>query len=411
MKSKENSNINIDIKNPSKNKKNNTIDFRSLCSMNDSNMSAIDKKIKTKYTSALTYINNLTDKKITIPTSSSIKKHKIQKLKNEMLSSLINNIHSTKYKNNTDKNTLNGNHNRNNSINFQEMKGDYFSKKMKNILTSSEKSIDSNSKKNRSTISNLYNNKSINEKTKQKIEQIISIFNPHIIMSDPKENKTNKQKRKRKNQYQMFDDTSPTYKFKQLRSRKRDERIISDGVVLGQSNDYNELLSDRYVSKVNTHVDFYDTFLGINTKKSASCQRIIHMTKVIKSELQGKNNLNMDFDQFKLNNDDNLNKDLFPMTHERKIKNKLIDFRHFEIFPDINRRNKKEELLAAYAENNLKIITEIKGDLKNDENKFVDQSKKMLKDDLKGLNIKFDEKKAEPKIDVKEEINIDDLLD
>ena len=81
--------------------------------MNDSNMSAIDKKIKTKYTSALTYINNLTDKKITIPTSSSIKKHKIQKLKNEMLSSLINNIHSTKYKNNTDKNTLNGNHNRN----------------------------------------------------------------------------------------------------------------------------------------------------------------------------------------------------------------------------------------------------------------------------------------------------------
>ena len=230
-------------------------------------------------------------------------------------------------------------------------------------------------------------------------------------MSDPKENKTNKQKRKRKNQYQMFDDTSPTYKFKQLRSRKRDERIISDGVVLGQSNDYNELLTDRYVSKVNTHVDFYDTFLGINTKKSASCQRIIHMTKVIKSELQGKNNLNMDFDQFKLNNDDNLNKDLFPMTHERKIKNKLIDFRHFEIFPDINRRNKKEELLAAYAENNLKIITEIKGDLKNDENKFVDQSKKMLKDDLKGLNIKFDEKKEEPKIDVKEEINIDDLLD
>ena len=46
------------------------------------------------------------------------------------------------------------------------------------------------------------------------------------------------------------------------------------------------------------------------------------MTKVIKSELQGKNNLNMDFDQFKLNNDDNLNKDLFPMTHERKNKTK-----------------------------------------------------------------------------------------
>ena len=116
MKSKENSNINIDIKNPSKNKKNNTIDFRSLCSMNDSNMSAIDKKIKTKYTSALTYINNLTDKKITIPTSSSIKNHKIEKLRSEMFSSIINNIHSSRYKTNANKKVSNGNHNRNNSI-------------------------------------------------------------------------------------------------------------------------------------------------------------------------------------------------------------------------------------------------------------------------------------------------------
>ena len=69
-------------------------------------------------------------------------------------------------------------------------------------------------------------------------------------MSDPKENKSKEKKRKRKNQSQMFDDTSPTYKFKQLRAKKRDERIISDGIVIGPSYDSNELLSDRYVPKL-----------------------------------------------------------------------------------------------------------------------------------------------------------------
>ena len=65
-----------------------------------------------------------------------------------------------------------------------------------------------------------------------------------------------------------------------------------------------------------------------------------------------------------MKNNDNFNKDLFALTYERKIRNKLVDFHHFEIFPDITRRNKKEELLMSYAENNLKIIIDIKGDLK-----------------------------------------------
>ncbi len=34
------------------------------------------------------------------------------------------------------------------------------------------------------------------------------------------------------------------------------------------------------------YVDLYDNLLGINNKKSASCQIIIYMTKVIQSELQ-----------------------------------------------------------------------------------------------------------------------------
>ena len=47
--------------------------------MNDNNMSTIDKKIKKKYSSAFNYINTLSDKKITIPTSTS---KKIIKLRN-----------------------------------------------------------------------------------------------------------------------------------------------------------------------------------------------------------------------------------------------------------------------------------------------------------------------------------------
>ena len=221
MKSTENSNIFNDIIKPSNNRKNNTIDFKSLCSMNDNNMSTIDKKIKTKYSSALNYINTLSDKKITIPTSSSIKNHKIEKLRSEMLSSIINNIHSSRYKTNANKKVSNVNHNRNNSINMSEKSKDYFAKKMKNILTTPQRKIDTNSEKNRSTISNLCNSKTMNEKTKQKIEQIISIFNPHIIMSDPKENNSKKKKRKRKNQSQMFEDITPTFKFKQLRAKKK----------------------------------------------------------------------------------------------------------------------------------------------------------------------------------------------
>ena len=47
-----------------------------------------------------------------------------------------------------------------------------------------------------------------------------------------------------------------------------------------------------------------------------------------------------------MKNNDNFNKDLFALTYERKIRKKfLIDFHHFESFPDITRRNKKEELL------------------------------------------------------------------
>ena len=83
-----------------------------------------------------------------------------------MLSSIINNIHSSRYKTNANKKVSNGNHNRNNSINMSEKTKDYFTKKWKIFWHSPKK--------------NLYKFAKNRSKTKQKIEQIISIFNPHI---------------------------------------------------------------------------------------------------------------------------------------------------------------------------------------------------------------------------------------
>jgi hypothetical protein len=131
------------------------------------------------------------------------------------------------------------------------------------------------------------------------------------------------------------------------------------------------------------------------------------MTKVIQADLSGKNpSNNLDL---KIHKNHNSKSDLFAVTHEGKIRNKIVDFHHFSIFPDIHRRNKKDELLNAYAENNLKIISDIKGDL---------AKKKQPEENVNNTNtnyiqttLKVPEKKEEPKIDVKEEIDIDDLLD
>ena len=81
-----------------------------------------------------------------------------------MLSSIINNIHSSRYKTNANKKVSNGNHNRNNSINMSEKTKNYFTKNWHKFA------------KNNSIISNLCNSEIMNEKAKQKIEKIIRIF-------------------------------------------------------------------------------------------------------------------------------------------------------------------------------------------------------------------------------------------
>ena len=186
-----------------------------------------------------------------------------------------------------------------------------------------------------------------NEKTREKMKQIYEILKPK---KDPK---------KKGLHYEVFEESLAAFKLRELREKKKYQTQSIENYKNGEKVIIP--LTSRYVSKINPHVDLYDKVNGLNTQKSASCQRLIHMTKVIQADLIGKNpSNNLDL-KIHLNN--NLKRDLFAITHEGKIRNKIVDFHHFSIFPDIHRRNKKDELLNAYAENNLKIISDIKGDL------------------------------------------------
>ena len=100
-----------------------SLDFNSLKSMNDTNMDSIDKKIKNKYSSALDYLNSFSDKKSTIQNNSSINSEKFQKLKNEMLTSIYDNIHYSNYKTTNPQNYyLKQNNTRNNLLTLEKAK-------------------------------------------------------------------------------------------------------------------------------------------------------------------------------------------------------------------------------------------------------------------------------------------------
>ena len=357
-------------------------DYNTLRTMNDNNMNSIDKKIKSRYSSALDYLNTVSNKKISIPTTS-LKNDKFIKLKNELLSSFIDKSRLSRFNIYSENNSF-----RNNILNESTSRNtnyDVFKEKIKNILSNPKESEEKKPKINKSlVITKLYNNNSLNKKTKDTIDEIFNIF---------KEQKIEKKKKNNENE----DESSPSYKFKKLKEMKKHDKIYSNNILKGEIIS-NKILNNKYIKKKNPHIDLYDKKNSLeNTKKSSQYQRLIHMSKVLNYELNKNNDLEYS------ENNNKFMKDLFPITHERKIRSKLIDLNHFEIFPDFTKRHKKDELLEAYAENNLKIINDIKGDLtnKNDNNHLKNNDN----------NDKKCEKNEKSKINIKEEINIDDLLD
>ena len=357
-------------------------DYNTLRTMNDNNMNSIDKKIKSRYSSALDYLNTVSNKKISIPTTS-LKNDKFIKLKNELLSSFIDKSRLSRFNIYSENNSF-----RNNILNESTSRNtnyDVFKEKIKNILSNPKESEEKKPKINKSlVITKLYNNNSLNKKTKDTIDEIFNIF---------KEQKIEKKKKNNENE----DESSPSYKFKKLKEMKKHDKIYSNNILKGEIIS-NKILNNKYIKKKNPHIDLYDKKNSLEkTKKSPQYQRLIHMSKVLNYELNKNNDLEYS------ENNNKFMKDLFPITHERKIRSKLIDLNHFEIFPDFTKRHKKDELLEAYAENNLKIINDIKGDLTNktDNNHLKNNDN----------NDKKCEKNEKSKINIKEEINIDDLLD
>ena len=132
------------------------------------------------------------------------------------------------------------------------------------------------------------------------------------------------------------------------------------------------------------------------------------MTNVLNSTLFENNNNNLNY-ILKLNNNKNSNKnifnkpkDLFAMDHKTKINNKMVDLNHFSIFPDINRRKKKDDLLMKYANNNLNIISGIKKDLNQNETGNYNEPIK--------INDKIIQPKKVQNIDIVKDISIDELV-
>ncbi len=398
-------------------------DFNSLFSINNSNMDSIDKKIKNKYTSAIDYLNNLNKKSTNSENQKSFNNDNIIQLKNDLLFSLFDS------KTNTDKNKkikinfINENLKNNNlevrkiymnkkfynnSSSKSKNKGkENLKKKINKILFHSQKKNENESKINKSMM-NL-SNSIYNEKTKEKMKEIYEILRPR---KDPK---------KKALHYEIFDESLAAFKLRELRDKKQYPSLKN--FINGNEENIINNNTSRLIKKINPHVDLYDDKHNNieNIQKSASCQRIIHMTKVLDFEVKKNNYYQLNFENFsKKNNNENCKdnkKDLFADTHERKIKNKLIDFSKFTIFPDFMKRKKDDGLLKEYANNNLQIISGIKSDWKNKNTIKNNEEKNNGKrisiknnDNLKKNNEKKFEEKKENKIDIKEDIDIDDLL-
>ena len=134
------------------------------------------------------------------------------------------------------------------------------------------------------------------------------------------------------------------------------------------------------IKNVNPHIDLYEKGYDIKKiKKSASYQIIEHMRKVIDYDKKGKTNRKNEKQNLTLkklisnrinhlynkkNNsvsfiefDKPKCKNLFEVN---KVQEHLVDLKHFNIFPNVNKRKYDKRLSLKYADNNFRILNDIK---------------------------------------------------
>lgn len=157
----------------------------------------------------------------------------------------------------------------------------------------------------------------------------------------------------------------------------------------------------KYIQEVNPHVNMYDDVRLFG--KSTSCQKIDHLNRLL--NVQWKNGVPIQHNEYSSsynNTNTNGRNDLFYVTRDRRIKNKINDLTKFTIFPDYNVRKIDVDLKRQYAKNNLNIIGGIKDQF--EENKKIDLKEQQAKLEAFQYNNEI------PHPELEEDIDIEHLL-
>jgi hypothetical protein len=255
------------------------------------------------------------------------------------------------------------------------------------------------------------NNKSKKDRIKEKIKNIYDILNSN-------ESQINEINNKKKNEIKYY---SP------LLNRSKSQLIDQFKKIDIYKNLYQKKSNISLIKNVNSHYNLYDSIKDINQlDKSVSYQRIEHMKKKINKKKEtneiflkkyidkiskGKN-LDEQINEWlneNSNNDNNnsMYKNLFPNnSRDTRINNRLVDLKHFKIFPEYNKRKIDEKLQQKYINNNMTLLSKIKKEIvgkKNVNNK--DENVSLIN------NKKFhNEINLNNNINIDDDININELL-
>ena len=393
-------------------------------------------KLKYRYNNAINYLNSIEMKKNIyegISNNNIYPKKIVTSLKKKGIQSYNNNIEK-KY---------------NNSLCFKYM--NYIPNKSQDkfsVFINKTKNEKENikHKKNNSNVDPSFNYQ-LGEKTKKKFNDIYS------LLIDGKDLSTSKI------------ESSISYKLKEIKNnlnrssslsnlKEKTKNSMEKYSKEFQSKKYkkNNLNNSIILKKINPHVDLYERNIDMKTiRKSASCQTIEHMRKVLeydkksKTKREREKNKKRNFVNIKnkayYNNKNNsisfieLDKPQYKNLFEsNKVHEHLVDLRHFAIFPKINKRKYNKKLSLKYAENNYIILNDIKDKFINDnlkknndneEEKYYINDENSLPNNInltnnnigKNINSDFinkrnvnDEEKNKSKIDLIQNITIDDLI-
>ena len=252
-------------------------------------------------------------------------------------------------------------------------------------------------------------NNSKKDRIKEKIKNIYNILNSN-------ESQTNEIKITKKNEMKYYNP---------ILNRSKSQLIKQFKKIDIYKNLYQKKSNISLIKNVNPHYNLYDSIKDIKQlDKSVSYQRIEHMKKIINKKKEtneiflkkyiDKISKGKDLDEQinewlneNNNNNNNIYKNLFSNnSRDTRINNRLVDLKHFKIFPEYNKRKIDEKLQQKYINNNMTLLSKIKKEIigkKNINNK--DENLLLIKNKNYYNKINLNHN-----INIDDEININELL-